>query len=198
MSLRIAVDVDGVLADHVGAVLSRLKKEYPGFDRTRESMTHWDEELPSLDTSLKPVIEQSESDPAFVREMEPIEGAVETMTALAEQGHELVIVTARPEENLAATHDWLEDRGIPHNRKKSKSTNGRMKTMADAAVLIDDFPGHVQDFANSDRFGILFEQPWNKNHIADLIKSPRIFAAESWDKIPEIIGSLETIETESL
>jgi len=194
--MRIAVDVDGVLADHVKAVLERLSEEYSDFDRTRASMTHWDEDLPSIDTSLKTEIERAESDSDFVREMKPIEGAIEGTNLLADHGHELVIVTARPEENLSATHDWLDALGIPHNREESKSTNGQLKTIADAAVLIDDFPGHVEDFAESGKYGIIFKQPWNKDQLSELQQSPRIFAAESWDEIPGIIESIEAKKSE--
>lgn len=188
--MRIAVDVDGVLADHVSAVLSRLRTEHGGFTRTKSTMTHWDEPLPSLDTSLKPEIEAAESDPAFVHEIPPIEGAIEGTTMLADRGHELIIVTARPEENLPMTHKWLEANEIPYNREESLSTKGQMKTISDAEVLIDDFPGHIRDFAKTGRYAILFAQPWNEAQVDDLTESPRIFAAEGWEQVLDIIQSL--------
>ena len=188
--MKIAVDVDGVLADHVSAVLSRLRTEHEDFTRTKPTMTHWDEALPSLDTSLKSEIEAAESDPAFVYDMAPIEGAIEGTTTLADRGHELVIVTARPEKNLSMTHEWLEANGIPHDHEESLSTRGQMKTVADAEVLIDDFPGHIRDFAEAGTYAILFVQPWNKAQVDDLTESPRIFAAEGWDQVLDIIQSL--------
>ncbi|WP_141551633.1 hypothetical protein [Natrinema sp. CBA1119] len=194
--MRIAVDVDGVLADHVSAVLSRLRTEHGSFTRTKSTMTHWDEALPALDTSLKSEIEAAESDPAFVRSMAPIEGAVEGTNALVDRGHKLVIVTARPEENLPMTHEWLEVNGIPHSREESLSTRGQMKTIADAALLIDDFPGHICEFAKTGKYAILFVQPWNEAQVDELTESPRVFAAEDWGQVVDIIQSLsETSES---
>jgi len=188
--MRIAVDVDGVLADHVSAVLSRLRTEHEDFTRTKSSMTHWDEQLPELNTSLKPEIEAAESDPEFILNMAPIDGAIEGTITLAELGHELVIVTARPEKNLQMTHEWLEGNNIPHRCEESLSTRGQMKTISDATVLIDDFPGHIRDFANNGEYAILFVQPWNESQVNELTKSPRIFAADGWSEVIEIIESL--------
>ncbi|WP_424005622.1 5' nucleotidase, NT5C type (plasmid) [Haloarcula salina] len=188
--MRIAVDVDGVLADHVSAVLSRLRAENDGFSRTNMSMTHWDEPLPELGTSLKPAIEAAESDPEFVRNIPPVKGAVQGTTELVDQGHELIIVTARPRAILPDTHEWLEANSIPHNYEEILSTDGQMKTVADTTVLIDDYPGHVNDFANAGRYAILFVQPWNRSEVDDLIESANIFAAEDWEEVVDVVQSL--------
>jgi 5'(3')-deoxyribonucleotidase len=188
--MRIAVDVDGVLADHVSAVLSQLRAKHDEFMKEKSEMTHWDEPLPELATSLKPAIETAESEPTFIRNMPPVEGAIEGTTELADRGHELVIVTARPESILPVTHEWLENNGIPHRREKSLSTRGEMKTTADAEILIDDFPGHVRDFAAAGKDAVLFVQPWNKSEVDGLTESPRIFAAEDWGQVLTIIESL--------
>ncbi|WP_424016245.1 5' nucleotidase, NT5C type (plasmid) [Halorientalis pallida] len=188
--MRIAVDVDGVLADHVSAVLSQLRAEHDEFAKVKSEMTHWDEPLPELDTSLKPAIEAAESEPAFIRNMPPVEGAIEWTTELADRGHELIIVTARPEAILPATHEWLEANDIPNRREESLSTRGEMKTIADAEILIDDFPGHIRDFAAAGKEAILFVQPWNKSEVDELTESPRIFAAEDWEQVPTIVESL--------
>lgn len=193
--MKIAVDVDGVLADHVSPVLSQLRAEHDEFAKVKSEMTHWDEPLPELDTSLKPAIEAAESEPAFVRSMPPVEGAIEGATELANRGYELIIVTARPESILPATYEWLEANDIPHRREESLSTRGEMKTIADAEILIDDFPGHIRDFAAAGKDAILFVQPWNKSEVDDLTESPRIFAAEDWGQVTTIVESLyETSE----
>ena len=188
--MKIAVDVDGVLADHVSAVLSRLRTEYESVDRTKSGMNHWDEPLPELDTSLKQEINTAELDQDFVRDMPPIEGAVKATNILADQGHELVIVTARSEESLPVTHQWLEANCIPHNVEKSLSTRGQRKTISDASVLIDDFHGHVRDFADAGKYSILFIQPWNEAYVSKLTESQRIFSAEGWREVLHIIDSL--------
>ena len=192
--MKIALDVDGVLADHVGAVLRKLSEEYPSFDRTRESMTHWAEDLPSIDSDLKLEIERAESEPDFIRNMEPVDGAVEITSTLANRGHELIIVTARPESSLSATHEWLESVGIPHRQEESKFTNGEMKTPETAEVLIDDYPGHIESFTEDEKFAILFEQPWNRDQATELEESTQIFVAKSWDEIPELVTSIENTE----
>jgi 5'-nucleotidase len=195
IEMRLAVDVDGVLADHVPAVLSQLRAEHDEFTKAKSEMTHWDEPLPELNTSLKPAIEAAESEPAFIRNMPPVEGAIKGATELADRGYELVIVTARPEAILPATHEWLEAHNIPHRRKESLSTRNEMKTIADAEILIDDFPGHIRDFAADGKDAILFVQPWNKSEVDALTESPRIFAAEDWGQIPTIVELLsETSE----
>ncbi|WP_080509806.1 5' nucleotidase, NT5C type [Haloarcula marismortui] len=190
--MRIAVDVDGVLADHVSAVLSRLHTEHECFDRTKQSMCHWDEELPTLDTSLKTEIESAESDPRFVLNIEPVKGAAEATTILMNENHELGIVTARSKKIRPETREWLEANDIAYNPGELLFTEGRSKTVSNTDILIDDFPGHVSDFAKDGKYAILFVQPWNKSQVDTLTESPQVFSAEDWNEVVEIIRNIST------
>lgn len=188
--MKVAIDVDGVLADHVPAVLSLIRRENPDFSMTKADIQTWDEALPSISSDMKKEVMEAESDPEFIKSMPPVEGAIEATNQLASEGHEIIIVTSRPESLLPATHEWLKAHEIPHRREESLSTNGVSKSIADAEVLIDDFPGNLHEFRNG-RFGILFEQPWNSDYKDEFHGDDQSYVAASWDEVLQIVERIQ-------
>jgi 5'-nucleotidase len=189
--MKVAIDVDGVLADHVPAVLSKLRTENPEFAMTKEDVQSWDEELPTIGSDMKVEIERAESTSNFVKSIPPIKGAVQATNQIADDGHDIIIVTNRPESILPATHEWLEYHGIPHRREESLSTNGMSKSVADADILIDDFPANLREFMNVG-LGILFIQPWNLSFIDEFRTDEQSFVADTWKDVQDILYKIQS------
>ena len=185
--MRIAIDVDGVLAEQVPAALGKIKSRNADVWMNKSDVTEWDADIPESDTDIKQLIETELRDPEFVRSMSPVGGATEGMQRLAREGHKLVIVTDRPSPSIGPTEDWLSSLGVPYD--EIISTNGRTKAETRTDVLIDDYPGNVGSFLDNDRYAILFSQPWNTgSNITNL--NSRAFRAQNWIEVVETISTL--------
>ena len=86
----------------------------------------------------------------------------EVINILKNNDFKINIVTSRPKRSYTYVKKWLTTLGIFYNKfygigpYKSKSS-----IISD--YLVDDAPEHIKDFVNSDRYGFIYDQPWNKN-----------------------------------
>jgi 5'(3')-deoxyribonucleotidase len=114
-------------------------------------------------------------------------------------GHQLMIVTSRPESAAQDTHDWVDfyfkgiplaDRVLLHN-EESKATVA-------ADVLIDDKVENILEWANTGRFAILFQQPWNEERYDWLLREAKypekIVMVKGWDAVGTAIRTIEAYE----
>ncbi len=80
--MRVAIDIDGVIADQIAGVLERIEKQY-GVRMTREEVRAWDQPVPGTTTDIKIEIEKALStDPTYILGMPAIEGSVESIARL--------------------------------------------------------------------------------------------------------------------
>jgi len=178
----IAVDLDGVLAEQVIPVLSRIKNEL-GIEMTKAEMTDW--ALPIANTNIKDEIEKALRDGDFISKMPVIKGGVEAVQELNLR-YSVVIATARDPMTENYTRDWLKKNGIEY--KELINTYHKGKILNNVDILIDDYIGNVQVFLNNgakSKMAILFSQPWNQNtiQISNLISSGRVLIARSWQEV---------------
>lgn len=161
--VRIYLDVDGVVADFVGATAKLFDFDpavvdrwdyYPAIGHTEQ--TFWDR------------IKSAGVD--FWRSIEPYEWANELLAKLNEVGP-VTLLTAPPPRTdirgqmIAGRVDWI------HARFGDRFENyfvGRPKERLAApdAVLVDDSDANFVDFCRAGGHGILFPQPWNANRHA--------------------------------
>ncbi len=186
--ITIAVDMDGVLVEQVTPVLQKLKKVMD-LDIQKCDVTHW--EYPFKGTDIKSEIEKAEREEEFVRQMPPMENAVEAIQSLSLK-FDIVIATSRESITDSWSLDWLEKHGIPFRRLANTRQQG--KALPDVGLLIDDYIGNIEQFIRDGppgRRAILFAQPWNKDTrmINDLIVSERVTIADGWGTVLAILES---------
>lgn len=186
--MKIAVDIDGVLAKQVSAVLSEINDVH-GINITKDQIVTYDQALPRIDSSIKEEIVQRISDPHHILGVEPVENSVKAIQSLKREGHDIIIATHRDEETIPASIDWLKYNGIPFNEVQSTSEIGKASLRAD--LLIDDYPDHIRDFANSGRKAILFSQPWNKNFETNNVQYEGIYRSDDWVEVLNIISGFD-------
>jgi uncharacterized HAD superfamily protein len=154
---RIGIDVDGVLADQVGHILPRINDQF-NLALSRESVTDWRLRLPGSDISRE--INSALADPDYVLTMPPLPGAKRMLNKLF-PNHEIIVLTARPEEALDWTQRWLEKHGLSFDRIV-RATEAR-KSVHGCHVLVDDYLGNVREFLqNGNGVAVLVDQPWNR------------------------------------
>jgi 5'(3')-deoxyribonucleotidase len=155
--MRIAVDVDGVIADRIGSIVDRVADRY-GVPLDPTDVDEYDFSIPGADADIHEVIEASTRDPDHLLGLDPVEGAVDGMRRLHER-HEVVIATHRPRRIHGHTERWLRAHDIPYDEFLADC--GRRKRDVPAAALVDDRPANVRAFAGEGGRGLLFDQPWN-------------------------------------
>jgi len=185
----IAVDVDGVLADHVSHILPVLKRDY-GLEVTWSQIKTWD--FPVGRTTFGTILRTAQKLPDFVRTTPLVPGAREAMRELSDS-YNLAIVTARPPESTDATQRWLRANDIAFDDFANLSEGTKHGTVNPCDLLIDDYTVNVMEFLrNSKGHAILFSRPWNADHsdLNSYMTSNRLEVAIDWK---EVLGMVSRI-----
>ena len=162
--LRIAVDFDGVLFDHVPYVLRGFRDAH-GIDLQEEGMRYWDffqyravRERNLTWNCVSKVLEAIDTDP-LLHDVPPRDPrAPQVMRRWMDAGHDVRVVTARTEKSRATTTAFLERNAIPHARLVMGAS---IKTGYD--VLIDDAPHNVLMAAADGGLSLLMDHSYNRD-----------------------------------
>ena len=183
-TMRIAVDLDGVLADTM-VTFCRILNERHSTQFTVDSFIHWnawdiahitkDEFFRTLDEAW-----------FDWRMIPPTEENLGEKVARLKNFGEVNIVTGRSEATVPYANSWLQQHRIPYDEfVRTVSTRSKVKLNYD--LYIDDSAELMSLIASRlDSNGILYSQPWNRN-AGDM---PRIFRIERWDQIPRVLQKI--------
>ncbi len=168
---RIAVDMDGVLAD-VYTQFIRMHREETGEELQKESL------LGLLEEDAFPYHDQHVNSDGFFRNAPVIQDAPEVLKALNEW-HEVFIVSAAMEypNSLREKHDWLSNH-FPFITWKQIVLCGS-KSIICADIMIDD---HFKNLDNFKGRTLLFTQPHNQN-----AKANHHTRVGSWKEIEKLL-----------
>jgi 5' nucleotidase, deoxy (Pyrimidine), cytosolic type C protein (NT5C) len=89
---------------------------------------------------------------------DPLAGCVEALEQLTGAGHEIVIVTSRPDYARPATEAWLKRWGITHHELHLAVD----KTAFELDVLLDDCPAILVAAKAAGIRAVVYDQPWNR------------------------------------
>ncbi len=190
MPLKIAVDVDGVLADQVSLILTKLNPKY-GLHYTKDDITQWDQKIG--ETDIKTEIEKALLDSEYVLSLPTIEGAIEGMELLYQTYH-VTVATSRPKETEEATKKWVRTHFKYHD---FCNTRGKTKDCVQSDVLIDDYIPNIEDFTKNKGIGLLFSQPWNQEHSKLVSSKGKIYFINSWHDAVNIIKEIDSKSNDS-
>ena len=184
--MKIAVDIDGVLADQVGAVLKVIEKEYGlRYSKSDIDRAHWRFEGREIWTEIGTQL----ADPEYVLQVPLIEGSQNAIKRLFK--HDIFIVTARRPNAEAATKQWLSHHFPCLKQYHSASTGSKHNIPSD--VLIDDLDMNIVEFVKSDpnRHGILFQHPWSLNGMDIESYSNQVSYCPDWQSVVLAIEAIE-------
>ncbi len=182
--LRIAVDLDGVLAETMTAWCKRANEQL-GTRLSLDDLDTWaswkkfgitrDQFFRLLDEAWDEWEEVPPTEPDLA-------GKVAKIHALGA----LDIVTGRSKRTVAGAKNWLAREGIPYERFV-RVPGIKDKVVLNYDVYIDDAPELMPLISrNPVMRGILYERPWNRD-VADM---RGVFKVENWEQIPKIIRGL--------
>lgn len=163
-ALRVAVDFDGVLFDHVPYLLRGFRDAH-GIDLEDEGFRHWDffqyravREKNLTWNCVKAVLAAIDTDPLLHSHPPRDAYACIVMQRWMDRGHRVEVVTAREPTARATTESFLQQHGIPHDALVMGASR---KTGYD--VLVDDAPHNVLMAAADGGLALLMDHPYNRD-----------------------------------
>jgi len=182
--LRVAVDVDGVLAETMEAWIKTFNKLHGTRFKLKDidSWASWikfgiskDEFYQILEGTWENWID-----------IPPTEPDLAVKVQRAERYGILDIVTGRTQRTVPAVKQWLTSQGIKYNRFV-RVPGWRYKIALGYDVYIDDAPELMPMIPPTPgAFGILYQRPWNM-HVIDM---PRVFKVRTWSQIPSVLKEI--------
>jgi 5'(3')-deoxyribonucleotidase len=160
--LRLGIDMDGVICDFNAGWMELHKSEF-GSDLRPEMVVTWNHlhELGGFAdmNAFWRWAQGSDVRPSIFRHLEPFPGALETLHALRDAGHDIVIVTAKPDWAIPDTLRWLADHELPTQEIHIRY---RKATVA-CDVYLDDSPFVLPDLVarRPDATVCRMIRPWN-------------------------------------
>ncbi len=183
---QIAFDIDGVVADTMGAFIKVASAEF-GIDYLqKEQITdYWLEKcLPIPEETILAIIDRLLKDP-FGVDLMPIKGAKQSLERLAAHSDSLTFVTARPIRQPIL--DWLVSllEGVPREMINVIAT-GQHKAKPEILgglgikIFVEDHLETCEALCSNGIGAVVFDQPWNRQRTPFLRVS-------SWQEIMQLI-----------
>jgi len=158
--VKIALDVDGVLADTIRSWL-RLCNERFNMSLTYDQIDHWNF---WKDVGIKQEDFEWLFNEAWYnwRAMPPTEDKIAAKVELLKNIGKVDIVTGRSEDTMGYVEKWLALQKIDCNEivvVEPDMTKGHL----DYDVFIDDSPLNAIDAAERGKTALVYDQPWNRH-----------------------------------
>ena len=186
--LRIAVDLDGVLAESMLVWCERANKEFGTSFRIEDldSWSWWRTSAISRDDFYR-ILDECWEDWEEIPPTEPgIAGKVQRVWKFGE----LDVVTGRSRRTEEAARLWIEHQKVRYNRFVRVS-GWRDKLCLDYDVYIDDAPDLMPLISRKPgAWAVLYDRPWNRT----VPGMPKVLRTEGWKHIP---GLLEQVRAEA-
>ena len=176
-------DLDGITANLLAKWLACYNHDYDD-SLAPEDITSWDwEHLVKPECGKR--IYHYLSRPGFFADLEPVPGAVDTLSHLSKRV-ELVVVTASPKNALADKTRWVE-KHLPFVPRRNIVLTYR-KDLVRGDFMFDDAPRNLEHFPG---VRILLDYPYNRDfHAAHRVRDWAEFA-RLMDRLLEERGWLE-------
>ncbi len=182
--LKIAVDLDGVLAEPMLVWCDRANKEFGKRLKLEDldSWASWKKFSISKDDFYR-ILDQSWED---WEQVPPTEPRIAAKVARIEKFGDVDVVTGRSKTTEQAAKNWVEHQKIRY-RHFVRVGGWRDKLALDYDVYVDDAPDLMPLISQSPLArAILYERPWNRN-VPDM---PKVLRAESWKNIPGLLDQI--------
>ncbi|MEK6865052.1 MAG: hypothetical protein AABX06_01075 [Thermoproteota archaeon] len=160
--MKIALDVDGVLADVIESWLIYNNKIRPNI--SKDDITNWDF-WKKFKINRYDFYEELTSCWKNWNSIPPTEGNLSIVTQNLSNFGQVDIVTARELSTDSFVKNWLKLHDVTYQNYVSV-IDGPMKADLDYDVFIDDSPLNAIKFLKHKKNVFLYSQPWNQ-HISD-------------------------------
>jgi 5'(3')-deoxyribonucleotidase len=183
--LKIAVDLDGVLAESMLVWCKRVNEEF-GTQLKMEDLDSWSswKKFSISRDDFYRILDESWDD---WLEIPPTEPEIAEKVSRIEKFGELDIVTGRSKSTLQAARSWVDNQRVRY-RRFVRVLGWRDKILLDYDVYIDDAPDLMPLISRSPTaWGLLYERPWNRS-VGDM---PKVLKAKSWRQVPGLLKQIQ-------
>ena len=159
--MRIGVDLDGVVASFSHGWATAYQQDFGGEFITEDKIVGWNiNELTHFKSMNEFWTWMRNSHPQVFRHLPLYPGAKEALTRLHNYGHDIVIITTKPDWAMECTKVWLEENDIPH--KELHITHNKAEVPR-CSVYIDDGVHNLEALvaAHPESLVVRWVQPWN-------------------------------------
>lgn len=187
MGLRLGIDMDGVVADFNGGWMDAFNAER-GTSLHPDLVDGWDV-LPTLTgfTDMSAFWDWARdlgAGHSVFRHLSPFPGAIQTLQRLVATGHDVVIITAKPDWSIPDTLSWLGD----HRIQAHEVHFAFDKWKIDCDVYVDDAPHVLEDLVRHrpSRRILRFVRSWNR-------PLEGTTSVRSWDDVEQAVSKFAQI-----
>jgi 5'(3')-deoxyribonucleotidase len=183
--LKIAVDLDGVLAESMLVWCGRANKEF-GTRLRMEDIDSWSwwKRTPISKDDFYRILDESWDE---WQEIPPTEPEIARKVARIEKFGDIDIVTGRSKRTVEAARSWVDSQKVRY-RRFVRVLGWRDKIFLDYDVYIDDAPDLMPLISRSPTaWGVLYERPWNQS----VENMPKILKAKSWRQVPSLLKRVQ-------
>lgn len=184
--MRVGIDLDGCVYDFVSdyrswvhAATGKSYDDMPDAEGWNFFKDQWGMTTPEyLD-----LLDRGVSAGYVFAQGRSIRGAIEGLCSLLDQGHEVNIVTNRPQPGaIANTRYWLHEHGVPY----TSLTFDADKTCVPSDIFLEDNVDNYETLCAAGVDGVLYTQKWNEC----LIDANRV---HSWPEFVSYVGEHQVI-----
>jgi len=156
--MKLGFDIDGVISNFVGSFVKVVKKHY--------NLTLTEADIYCHDLSLVLGINKQERNElireTLLSDIEPMPKAREILMKLKSEGHQIFILTARYEDLIDVTKDWLTRNGIPYF--KLIHCNERQKSLSEIELdlIVEDNLEDALEWSQKIDNILVYDHPWNQ------------------------------------
>jgi len=197
--LRLAFDLDDVVIDFTTGVLDSMYREF-GVVIVKDEITTWDKNpmklFPWHEYGYDHWFDWLKDRDWLWGLFPAIPGAIANIRAMRfDDGHYVECLTAKPVWAEPQVWKWL-GRWRPAFQVVTIAGSGDSKAeLSIADVLIDDRADNCFDWLDSDseRFAVLYDQPWNRDVRTGAPGQDRLVRASSMDEVREVVRQMEEV-----
>ena len=183
--LKIAVDLDGVLAESMLVWCERANKEF-GTRLKMEDLDSWSwwKRSPISKDDFYRILDESWDE---WLEIPPTEPEIAEKVARIEKFGDVDIVTGRSKRTVEAARSWVSNQKVRY-RRFVRVLGWRDKVFLDYDVYVDDAPDLMPLISRSPRaWAVLYERPWNRS----VVDMPKVLKAKSWRQVPALLKRIQ-------
>jgi len=194
--MKIGVDIDEVLAEHLDAVIEFYKNEKGIFIPKEDFHTYYWPDIWGISLDEAITIDHEFKKTGAFDNLSVVDGSIDAIKKLC-LDHELNVITARPFIFKEKTFNWLNlNFGDVFNDIFHSSDfhvgNGENKRKSDICrelgigLLLEDSAENSLDCAERDIVVLLLDKPWNQG-----FEHEKIYRCFNWNDILDKIEELE-------
>jgi 5'(3')-deoxyribonucleotidase len=165
---RVLIDLDGVVRDFIGSLITVYKKIYPSHTILPVNSRRLEDFFP-IQSEIYKFMEAGHIE-EIMENAPPYPGAVQAMQRWQNE-FEIIVVSAQPEISKFSTYIWVGKHQIPTNEVHITYNKSEIEGIA----LLDDFVDNLEEFAATNRFAVCLDQPWNQSWKGERVKSVEDF-----------------------